>query len=125
MRNKEDIEILELLKDETISQYDENRENTRLQAKEQILKIQDENRKHFNKHRKESSIYAEGDLVAIKRTQFGPGLKFKPKFLGPYKVIKCKRNDRYDIEKVDSSIERSMKTSSSADQMQRWPGNDN
>lgn len=121
MRNKEDIEIVELLEEEIISQYDENREIIREQAKEHILKIQEENRRGFNKKRKKSFEYMEGDLVAIKRTQFGPGLKLKPKYLGPYKVTKCKRNDRYDVEKDDPSAEGPIKTSSSADQMKKWP----
>lgn len=121
MRNREDVEILSLLQEEIISEFNESRENLRMQAKEQILKIQDENRKHFNKNRKESIKYAEGDLVAIKRTQFGPGLKLKPKYLGPYKVVKCNRNDRYHVEKADSTAEGPIRTSSSADQMKRWP----
>ncbi|GFW83641.1 uncharacterized protein TNCV_2204901 [Trichonephila clavipes] len=42
----------------------------------------------------------EGDLVAIQRTQFGAGLKLRPKFLGPYKVTKVNSKDRYEVEKV-------------------------
>lgn len=121
MRSKTDIELMNLLQKEITSEYDENRDKIRKQAKEHILKIQEENRKTFNKKRKESYQYKEGDLVAIKRTRFGPELKLKPKFLGPYKVTKCKRNDRYDVEKVESSSEGSTNTSSSADQMKRWP----
>ena len=59
--------------------------------------------------------------MAIKRTQFGPGLKLKPKYLGPYRVVKYKRKDRYDVEKLDSSVEGPQRSSSSADQMKRWP----
>ncbi|GFY35441.1 hypothetical protein TNCV_195341 [Trichonephila clavipes] len=39
-------------------------------------------------------------LVAIQRTQFGAGLKLRPKFLGPYKVTKVNSKDRYEVEKV-------------------------
>ncbi|GFV71334.1 uncharacterized protein TNCV_3133251 [Trichonephila clavipes] len=42
----------------------------------------------------------ENDLVAIQRTQFGAGLKLRPKFLGPYKVTKVNSKDRYKVEKV-------------------------
>nr|XP_049693297.1 uncharacterized protein LOC126053899 [Helicoverpa armigera]XP_049695188.1 uncharacterized protein LOC126054290 [Helicoverpa armigera]XP_049704767.1 uncharacterized protein LOC126056282 [Helicoverpa armigera] len=121
MKGKEDLEILQLLQEENTLQYDENREKIRQQAKEQILKIQEENKKQYDRKRKESSKYKEGDLVAIKRTQFGPGLKLKPKYLGPYRVVKCKRKDRYDVEKLDSSVEGPQRSSSSADQMKRWP----
>lgn len=37
------------------------------------------------------------DLVFIKRTQFGLKLKLKQKYLGPYKVNRVKRNDRYKV----------------------------
>lgn len=121
MRCKEDIRLIDLLEEEMVEQYNENREEKRKEAKEQILKIQEENRKTFNSSRKESSKYNIGDLVAIKRTQFGVGLKLKAKYLGPYRVTKVKRNDRYDLEKVDSSTEGPIKTGSTADQMKRWP----
>ncbi|GFV72438.1 hypothetical protein TNCV_639001 [Trichonephila clavipes] len=45
-------------------------------------------------------MYQKGDLVAIQRTQFGSGLKLRPKFLGPYKVIEVKPRDRYNLERV-------------------------
>ncbi|XP_028167747.1 uncharacterized protein LOC114361433 isoform X2 [Ostrinia furnacalis] len=121
MRCKEDLEILDLLRQEEIDQYDEQREDIRMKAKQQILQVQEENRKTFNEKRKPSSQYKEGDLVAIKRTQYGPGLKLKPKYLGPYRVTKVKRKDRYDVEKVDTAAEGPNKTSSSADQMKPWP----
>ncbi|GFY64444.1 hypothetical protein TNIN_32911 [Trichonephila inaurata madagascariensis] len=44
-------------------------------------------------------MYKEGDLVAIQRTQFGTGLKLRPKFLGPYKITKVNSRDRYEVEK--------------------------
>ncbi|GFV12976.1 uncharacterized protein TNCV_3175111 [Trichonephila clavipes] len=50
--------------------------------------------------KKKASLYKEGDLVAIQRTQFGAGLKLRPKFLGPYKVTKVNSKDRYEVEKV-------------------------
>lgn len=121
MRTKEDLHILELLKQEEINQFEENREEIRIHAKQQILKVQEENKKTFDKNRKESFKYEEGDLVAIKRTQFGPGLKLKPKYLGPYRVVKVKRKDRYDVEKLGSAIEGPNRTSSSADLMKPWP----
>ncbi|CAG4958231.1 unnamed protein product [Colias eurytheme] len=83
MRVKEDIKIQELLQEEYILQsFNEDREELRKQAKEQVFKVQEENSKYFNKNRKISLQYKVGDLVAIKRTQFGSGLKLKPKYLG-------------------------------------------
>ncbi|GFU54032.1 uncharacterized protein TNCV_1720281 [Trichonephila clavipes] len=50
--------------------------------------------------KKKASLYKEVDLVAIQRTQFGAGLKLRPKFLGPYKVTKVNSKDRYGVKKV-------------------------
>lgn len=113
--------MVQLLQQEVIDHYDKNREELRIQAKQQILKVQDENKRNFDKNRKMSTKYEVGDLVAIKRTQFGAGLKLKPKYLGPYRIWKVKRNDRYDVEKVDVCTEGPNKTSTCADHMKKWP----
>ncbi|GFW04590.1 hypothetical protein TNCV_2226081 [Trichonephila clavipes] len=94
MRNKEDILIKDLLLEEMAKELLEQREFLRNVAKKNIEILQSENRKTYNRRRKKASLYKEGDLVAIQRTQFGAGLKLKPKFLGPYKVTKVNSNDR-------------------------------
>jgi len=63
--------------------------------------------------------YKVGDLVAIKRTQFGSGLKLFPKFLGPYQITIIKRNDRYGVTKAGEH-EGPNVTSSAADLMKPW-----
>ncbi|KAJ0171338.1 hypothetical protein K1T71_012888 [Dendrolimus kikuchii] len=78
------------------------------------------NQKMF-KDEKAGDIYQIGDIVAIKRTQFGTCLKLKAKYLGPYRVVKVKRNDRYDVEKVDPCDEGPNRTSTAVDYMKRWP----
>lgn len=40
------------------------------------------------------------DTVAIKRIQYCPGLKLKQKYSFPYKAIKVKNNDSYDVQKI-------------------------
>lgn len=75
----------------------------RKNAKEQIFKIQSENRKSYNLRRRPPNKYKIGDLVAIKRTQYGPGLKLKRKYLGPYEVVKIKLNDTYDVKRASDS----------------------
>ncbi|GFT17727.1 transposon Tf2-9 polyprotein [Trichonephila clavipes] len=99
MRNKEDILIKDLLLEEMAKELLEQREFLRNDAKKNIETLQSENRKTYNR-RKKASLYKEGDLVAIQRTQFGAGLKLRPKFLGPYKVTKVNSKDRYEVEKV-------------------------
>jgi len=80
--------------------FNEKCDHLRTEVKEKIAKIQDENRKTFNKKRKESMKYADDDLIAIKRTQTGPSLKFRPKFLEPYQVVRTMGNDRYVVKRV-------------------------
>ncbi|GFU90852.1 hypothetical protein TNCV_4921851 [Trichonephila clavipes] len=99
MRNKEDILIKDLLLEEMAKELLEQREFLRNDAKKNIETLQSENRKTYNRRRKKASLYKEGDLVAIQRTQFGAGLKLRPKFLGPsYKVTKVNSKDRYEVE---------------------------
>lgn len=66
MRTKEDIGMIELLKQEETYQYDKNREEKRRQAKQQILKVQEENRKTYNRSRKESSKYGVGNFWPLR-----------------------------------------------------------
>ncbi|XP_074097628.1 uncharacterized protein LOC141526492 [Cotesia typhae] len=119
MRLKEDVDLKKLLEREWTAQFEEEREELRQAARKQIKKTQEQNRKGYNKNRKPASKYEEGDLVAIQRTQFGPGLKLKGKFLGPYHVSRVLRNDRYLVEKVGEH-EGPQRTSTSADHMKPW-----
>ncbi|GFV08441.1 transposon Tf2-6 polyprotein [Trichonephila clavipes] len=77
-----------LILEEMAKELLEQREFLRNDAKKNIETLQSENRKTYNRRRKKASLYKEGDLVVIQRTQFGAGLKLRPKFLGPYKVTK-------------------------------------
>lgn len=121
-RMKEDLGIKELIEEEWIKMFEESRDELRAEAKEKITKVQQENRKTYNKRRMKPKDYEENDLVAIKRTQLGPGLKFAPKFLGPYQVTKVLRNDRYVVRKVGEA-EGSVETSTSTDHMKPWKDN--
>ncbi|KAH8279239.1 hypothetical protein KR026_004571, partial [Drosophila bipectinata] len=58
-------------------------------------------------------------LVAIKRTQFGAGLKLKKKYLGPYTVTRKLRHGRYLVEKVGDD-EGPNKTNTVAEYMKLW-----
>lgn len=119
MRLKDDPEITEIIEQENSFYYTEKREEMRERAREAIAKIQRENKSAYNRKRKEASGYKEGDLVAIQRTQGGPGLKLRSKFLGPYKVTRVMRNDRYLVQKVGEH-EGPKATSTAADHMKMW-----
>ena len=88
-------------------------------AKRKIAATQEENRRNFNKRRRSAKQYLRGNLVAIKRTQFGPGLKLGGKLLSPYRVSRTMRNDRYRVEKVGEH-EGPAHTSTTADFMKPW-----
>ncbi|EFN63233.1 hypothetical protein EAG_07294, partial [Camponotus floridanus] len=93
MRLKNDLRIRELIESEILDAVQDERDELRLRAKENILKIQQENRKNFNKKRKEPKKYNEDDSRTIKCTQSGPGMKFSSRYLGLYTVVKVLRND--------------------------------
>lgn len=83
--------------------FDQERENLQQIAKQNILKIQTENQRGYNKCCKKAPTYTEGDLVAIRRIQFALGLKIKKKYLGPYRVTQIKGNDRYEVIKIGNN----------------------
>lgn len=100
MRLKDDKPLKEMLEREWNDIFNEHRCETRDRARKEIQQVQQENRISFNKKRKDAQRYAYGTLVAIKRTQQGPGLKLCAKYFGPYRINKVLRNDRYVVEKV-------------------------
>ncbi|GFV18984.1 retrovirus-related Pol polyprotein from transposon 17.6 [Trichonephila clavipes] len=52
MKQKEDLKIKHLLEDELSEQFINKRDTLRNEAEENILRLQDENKKQYNKHRK-------------------------------------------------------------------------
>jgi len=91
----------------------------RTRAKEQILKVQPENCKTYNLKRKTALKHKVGNVVAIKRTQLGPGRKLRVKYLGPYRIGKVKTNDTYDVIKVGEH-EGPAQTSTCAEYVKPW-----
>ncbi|GFX02085.1 hypothetical protein TNCV_1749701 [Trichonephila clavipes] len=116
MKSCQNIEIV-LLNNENTAQFQEQSDTLRQVAKKQIYKVRDENRRTYNLWRRQAHKYQLHDLVAIKRTQFGPCLKLKQKYLGPYKVTKVKHNDTLKCDFVDGPS----KTSTCAEFMKLWP----
>ena len=100
MNKKNDKAIHALIHEESIQRFDEVRDKIRQDAREQIKKIQEKNKKTYDKKRKEARQYQVGDLVAIKKTQFGTGQKLIPEFIGPYEVIHVNRSNRYSLRRT-------------------------
>lgn len=120
MRNEKDLMLRQIIEQEFQARFEEERDQIRIKAKEQLSKIQAENCKTYNLRRKPSLKYAVGDLVAIKRTQFGPGRKLRAKYLGPYSIKKIKPNDTYDVSKIGDH-EGPALTSTCAEYLKPWP----
>ena len=119
MKSQQDTKLLDIINEEIQSAFLQQRDELRKDAKRQISKIQDENRRTYNLRRKPAQTFRLNDLVAVKRTQFGPGLKLKQKYLGPYKVTKVKSNNSYDVEKCDF-FDGPSKTSTCCEYMKPW-----
>lgn len=122
-RVRDDPDVKEILENELVTSFNNDRDELRRQAKQNIEKIQRENKANYDKRRKKPVQYRMGDVVAIRRTQQGPGLKFSYKYLGPYEVIRVLRNDRYVLRKIGEH-EGPLQTSSAADFMKSLLKND-
>lgn len=119
MKNNELASVTQVIQDELINSFDADRSQMREMAACNILKVQDENQRTYNKNRKDPQLYTVGDLVAIEQTQYHKGRKIHPKMLGPYEVVKVGRNERYHVQKVGSS-EGPNYTSVPAERMKQW-----
>ncbi|GFT18685.1 transposon Ty3-G Gag-Pol polyprotein [Trichonephila clavipes] len=120
INNKTDLCIQQLIDEQLQLEFNENRELLPKAAKAQIIKVQNENKKSYNLRRKSPYLYSVKDLVAIKKTQQGPGQKLCNKFIGPYKITQVKPNDTYNIEKC-GNFDGPTKTSTCADYLKPWP----
>jgi len=118
-RLRDDPGIRELIENEWIKAFQVERDVLKERAAESIFKVQQENRRVYNKKRIAAIMYREGDLVAIKRTQQQPGLKLAARFLGPYKVMRVLRNNRYLVQR-EGGYEGPYTTSTSSDNMKPW-----
>ncbi|GFU59554.1 uncharacterized protein TNCV_2012431 [Trichonephila clavipes] len=85
----------------------------------QVQSLMSENRKIYNRRRKEKLRYKESRFSEDSKRTHRAGLKLRPKFLGPYKVTKVNSKDRYEVEKVGQH-EGPNSTATSADLMKHF-----
>ena len=64
MRFRVDMQLKEIIEAEFQSNVQENRDKVREKAKEQIMKIQEENRRTYNLRHRTPTKYKQGDLIA-------------------------------------------------------------
>lgn len=120
MKTKEDIMLSQILKEEMQKIFNDGRDELRQHARQNIIKMQEENRKYYNLRRKKTRQYKVGDLVALPVTQFRTGGKVKRRFLGPYEIRKILPNDRYEVRKVDEEDEGPVQTTTAGDELKNW-----
>lgn len=119
MRNKLKDGLMNLIEEELVERFEEDRQEIRLEAKEAIEKAQFEYKRQYDKKRKPEREYNVGDLVAIKRTQFVTGKKLASEFMGPYEITQVNRKGRYKVRKV-AACEGPNVTATSGDHMKSW-----
>jgi len=122
-RTRDYPDMQELLQRELVISFEDDRDELRSEARKNIERVQRENKKNYDAKRKKAFCYRDGDIVAIRRTQQGPGLKFASKYLGPYEIIRVLRNDRYLVRKIGER-EGPRQTLTSADSMKPWTHDD-
>uniref|UniRef100_A0A0E4C765 Integrase catalytic domain-containing protein n=1 Tax=Anopheles gambiae TaxID=7165 RepID=A0A0E4C765_ANOGA len=113
MRHEGDLRLGELMEEIRVAQHHDQREQTRAGVRVSIEKAQEEQRRSYDLRARSATTYREGDLVVIKRTQFGPGRKYAAEYLGPYKVTSVRPHDRYDVEKINGEGPKVTSTASS------------
>lgn len=100
-------------------------QEVRSEVSSNISKSQDKQKRKHDASRTPATVYKEGDLIKITRTNFhnnGNSTKLLSKFIGPYIIVKTMGNDRYKITNVPgfSNKKRAFETVVAADRMRPW-----
>ena len=73
IKNKTELKIIKILCKEHINCVMKHLEKVTYEARKNIINIQEENERQFNKSLVKPKKYEIGDVVAIQRTQVDPG----------------------------------------------------
>lgn len=102
----------------------ENLDELRQSASHKIREQQNKDAANFNKHRKASRHYKEGDLVRVERhvPHDGKSQKLVVKYQGPYRIMKVLPNDRFLIEDTPMTRKNNRRYEAivSIDKIQPW-----
>lgn len=114
----------------------ESLDTSTVQSTESIVKIRDEvssniknkqdkQKRQYDAERTPATVYKEGDLIKITRTNYynqGNSSKLLSKFIGPFKIVQSLGNDRYKIAGIPgfSTNKRSFESVVAADRIRPW-----
>lgn len=86
------------------------------------------NKMYRDSHCKKPNIYKEGDYVLVKdnRNKIGINTKLKPKYKGPYQIIKSLGNNRYVVKDIPgfNITQKPLHTIFSSDKIKPWVKHD-
>jgi hypothetical protein len=104
--------------------FDKERENERNIAQSVNRRLQEYNKKQYDKRHKRNRKYKEGDLVLVRVTQHKPGTntKLAPKYKGPYRIKAVLNKNRYAIADVPgyNITQKPLNTIMSPDKLKPW-----
>lgn len=101
-RRQINYDLTEYLQDQ-IDGCSRDLEREREEAMQSMQQQQEYNKKVYDSHCKRNTVYQQGDLVMLRRTNIaGERSKLKPKFRGPYVVKKVLDKNRYVVSDLDN-----------------------
>ncbi|KYQ51840.1 hypothetical protein ALC60_09041 [Trachymyrmex zeteki] len=104
LRGRSDSSLAEFVK--KITQIDSDLEKQRAinreAAVEATRQLQSYNKQYYDRKHRRSTLYKKGNLVFMKDNRPKPGVnqKFRPKYRGPYMVIKILDKNRYLVQDI-------------------------
>lgn len=100
-----------------------NIDEIRHEATININESQKRQKQLYDSKRVPAKSYMVGDLVKITKVSYnndGKSKKLMPKFIGPFKVIKCLGNDRFEIVNIPGFNTKRYDSIVAADRMRPW-----
>jgi len=104
MQNQADTKLIRFLNDITESElnFEQNQDIARQLALETTNKVKEYNKLYYDRKHKKPFQYNSGDYVLIRDSTLktGESNKLKPRYKGPYMIIKILNKNRYVVQDI-------------------------
>lgn len=80
-----------------IQEFQKSRDQLRVMAKQNLLKMQEDNKKTYNRKCSIVSKHKRSDLVFTEQIQFGSKLQIETEIFRTYRINRVKCSDLYEI----------------------------